>query len=1438
MRLVVAIVLSGRQNVQQRKPACPPGQHRPSPASSTCVGCSAGRFQSFDGEIWLHVCERCAPGRTAPASGSTECGACPAGQHSDRQRQRCSERGLLPGLVMVAATAPLSHSPRQRCPRGQFNHWSRGVLHLRACLDCPTGKYQTVDTSSSWWNTCALCPAGKYSDRVKQNECEPCWVLRAVSATRLQPGSAGARACAATFAAATRRHKRGRPLVLAAGGFGREEKSGMRRPAARRRIPACGAGRYGAMVLQTTHDLPAVARAVAPHWAWRVACHACPVGRFQPQDPSRAARCKACPGGQHAIRAGSKSCSACAVPGIPGCNGKGGGVAEAPPAEFVRCHPGKFARRVASITDACLPCPRGKFKPAASQSPEFPVSIETRALIGCIACPTGKFSADLNKYGGRSQCSLCRPAPLTMAGVNLANFTAQYFGLAQVPRTCMVCATGNAVQAVDKRGAVGLGARCAACSPGEVWTLNVVAVPYEGTCSKCPRGRFAGRRSAVRTCTLCPDGKHQAKLGGSSCRRCPRGKFVRYPRAPDFCYDCSASTPACARRRSHTATNTAVAATHITATAIAKDTEVTVDGLEKLLGSAATPITRAPTFTRKHRNQQQQQQQQQQPTPLPPSNTSVGTASGEGWLQAALSGLDSAVHKIVQRRRRGAVQAALFSDPSHASPSSSHLQVAIACAAGHHIRNVRHRAATRGTRTHALALACMECPPSRFQSEAIIANRASDCKLCPLGLYQPDHGAVGCKLCPAGKHGVRMMQVAFCDVCAPGRFSMFPGARMCVAPTPAPAPTSSPTPEPTTFPTPMPTPLRTSVPSPASAQPIGSSQAPAENMDQMAHAAAVQLGMDPKRVALLLRTDTARETPSACAPGRYRTAGHHSRFVFLNPLFPHPRAAASISELGMSGREWLGASGSGNFNGCRVCPAGMYGRAFKCTAEDQMLDLCDAGGHREGEGVCERCPRGKFQAHEGKQQCWMCPAGKLSVSRAQTDAGGTPKTSSPSALESETDGRGNGAVRCWVPPAMRAVELANSALLARLAELKRQANLVPLLQQRINRLDNKLTFSLHHQSLARGGVAVPPSEGRAALAADQLRRQERAGQRKHDQWREMACWWCMGRKSKPCLMPRLSGTAPEHIPCHDGPSCSQKELWSSVRRNAICGASDDLGACPQRAYHCTVAGATVPSTRASAATTSAHLRLKPCSDGPGCIFRAGTGAQSSQQSASVTAAQTSTRLPTQAPQLHSWMRWRAPLPADAALTHCPEGTHRWWCGDAAPDAESRAAERECLSSRLLACFKCPRGSVWRGAHCSKCASGEEWQVSAVLRSSTCVEVPRWRELQNGQSVGANAAMECPSTAHQWDCAHPKNDHASIAAARSCRAANMLFCMRCPTGSVWHADYSSDFSLEGGVGMQSSPVQGHCTKCAAGSKWAVDARQRASVCLICSLEACV
>ena len=114
-----------------------------------------------------------------------------------------------------------------------------------------------------------------------------------------------------------------------------------------------------------------------------------------------------------------------------------------------------------------------------------------------------------------------------------------------------------------------------------------------------------------------------------------------------------------------------------------------------------------------------------------------------------------------------------------------------------------------------------------------------------------------------------MMQVAFCDVCAPGRFSMFPGARMCVAPTPAPAPTSSPTPEPTTFPTPMPTALRTSVPSPASAQPVGSSQAPAENMDQMAHAAAVQLGMDPKRVALLLHTDTARETPSACAPGQY-----------------------------------------------------------------------------------------------------------------------------------------------------------------------------------------------------------------------------------------------------------------------------------------------------------------------------------------------------------------------------------------------------------------------------------------------------------------------------------------------------------------------------------------------------------------------------------------
>ena len=750
--------LGARLRFPEHQRSCLPGYHRalsgnPVAPTAPCTACSAGHFQTFDGEPWNHVCEPCAPGRVAPSAGATACESCRKGQSTDQQHQRCSEQGLLPGLAVAPASPAPQESPpapRRRCPKGKYSHWSNGALRLRACLNCPAGKYQTSGDTSSWWNICQLCPLGKAAPKAGASSCDPCWVLQALPTKLLQPHGIGAKACASTFAAAARRQDPV-PLLLNAGGFVREILPTTKSPVQTTNMPrapvACGTGRYGTMKLQARHANLASGTAT-PHWVWRVVCQACPIGRFSAA--RHATTCKACPKGTNAVRRGSAACAACKVPGLPGCGGNGGKAESS--TEAVRCAAGKFARRVASYA-ACLPCPRGKYKPGARQRPWLPVSTMTRALVGCVACPTGKFTGDLNSAGGRSECNRCIPAlpgrdAAASSGTALANFTMQNFGRKQMPRTCLVCASGHATLANAKK-------RCTPCRAGTMWVLNTEATPYRAACIPCPRGRYAPRASGtnyVASCYLCPRGQHQSSKGAIACKRCVHGKFVRFPMAPLFCYDCPPNGAECApspvprNKPAQIAANT-------TATAVKEESAATVRALEQLLGAETTivaPIAASAAFAADNRTsktqpiliqQQQQQQQQGKKTNLSSDGVSTdGIFSSDNWLQDALAGLDSAAQKLVRRRRHKAVQqkSQLHVDPSD---HNSHQLAQFTCAPGHYMRtetqpHFRLRAGNQGTDTNVPSLACIECSPSRYQSAVVTAHRAFACKICPLGMYQ------------------------------------------------------------------------------------------------------------------------------------------------------------------------------------------------------------------------------------------------------------------------------------------------------------------------------------------------------------------------------------------------------------------------------------------------------------------------------------------------------------------------------------------------------------------------------------------------------------------------------------------------------------------------------------------------------------------------------
>lgn len=117
---------------------------------AACLACPAGKAANILGQTSLAQCSTCNNGRYAPTPGSSECMLCPAGRY---------------GTTVAPATecAP--------CPTGKFSTVV-GANSAATCLACPN-QQTTLQPGASQLSDCRFCPLGQ-ARFPGGNECAEC----------------------------------------------------------------------------------------------------------------------------------------------------------------------------------------------------------------------------------------------------------------------------------------------------------------------------------------------------------------------------------------------------------------------------------------------------------------------------------------------------------------------------------------------------------------------------------------------------------------------------------------------------------------------------------------------------------------------------------------------------------------------------------------------------------------------------------------------------------------------------------------------------------------------------------------------------------------------------------------------------------------------------------------------------------------------------------------------------------------------------------------------------------------------------------------------------------------------------------------------------------------------------------------------------------------
>ena len=723
---------------------CSEGTYSSTQGSLTCTQCPAGTYSLEYMATSNTVCTPCLAGTYSDA-GATSCTPCPVNTYSNTAGSgsctQCSP-GFFnndPGSTECIGCDARSFLNQNQwgswceyCPTGTYSEYGStsctpcpaGTYHgaIGLCFSCPTGTYSNVVGATYYTcqpcplgqtpnkvegaTSCGLCPAGtiykKFFDLVYCEDCPvgtynpyigsfSCLTCN-TSATPPQysdtPGLSSCKTCPSDY-----------PYYDVA----LKECYSFLKPGLTSGIcrlgyekinditcQKCPTGTY----LEINHCNPDIC--TFGYGVENGVCKICPAGKYsegsspfarQPQVP-----CLSCAAGTYSASPGSSSCTQC-PPRMASAEGS---------KECLYCPEHTY-----ESNRQCIPCPAGSvfFGTGATSA------------SACRFCYAGYY-ADGTTAEGRAKngCMPCKLGTFT----DSKEVDANGFFLSNASKSCKLCAAGTYQNIMGS-------STCKPCPIGTYSTIEGMTSsdPYDLSIFTLGTGGYALSTTRINGCVSCPEGTYNSGPGATSCNSCPEGTYSTSLRATSVsqCLSCPKGT------YSTTIGANALAAcisclpgTYSEspgATSCTKCSEGTYSTTYNAVSSATCIRCQPGTYS-----------------------TTKGAYSPTVCKQCPVDTYyTSSTTTSCTPCPPGSISAAGSTSPSACTP----------CSAGTYAINGSCRLCSGGTYSSTSGSStCTSCPtPGMYTLPG--ATSASDCKLCPTGLYY-DYGVNLCTECPMGMY--------------------------------------------------------------------------------------------------------------------------------------------------------------------------------------------------------------------------------------------------------------------------------------------------------------------------------------------------------------------------------------------------------------------------------------------------------------------------------------------------------------------------------------------------------------------------------------------------------------------------------------------------------------------------------------------------------------
>ena len=720
---------------------CSEGTYSSTQGSLTCTQCPAGTYSLKYMATSNTVCTPCLAG-TYSNAGATSCTPCPVNTYSNTAGSgSCTQ--CSPGFFN---NDPGSTECTGACDPGQYlfqNQWGS------FCLECPRGsisKYASTSctlcpagTYYAGISLCFSCPLGTYSNVVgaTYNTCQPC----PVGSTPNKPEAATS--CGVCPAGTIYKNTYGNPYC-----------------------EDCPSGTYNP---STGHYNP---------YSGQYSCFPCDTSATPPQysDTRGATSCKTCSSDYPYYDSVERECYSFLKPGLSSgiCRL---GYEKINDTTCQKCPTGTYLGVNYCYTDICTfgygvengvckICPAGKYSEGSSP-------YARQRQVQCLSCAAGTYSAS----PGSTSCTECPPRTASAEGSTFCLYCPAH--TYESNRKCIPCPAGSvffgtgatsasACQFCSEGFYANGDAGCKPCKLGTFTDSTEVnangfflsnasgscklcaAGTYQNTltepCKPCPVGTYSTiegmtssdpydlsifipgisgytlSKTRINGCASCPEGTYNSGPGATSCTSCPEGTYSTSLRATSAsqCLSCPVGTYS----------------TTIGAAACISCLPGTYSA-----SPGATSCTSCPegTYSTTYNAVSSTTCIRCQPGTY---STTTGAYSPTVCKQCPVDTYyTSSTTSSCTPCPPGSISATGSTSPSACTP----------CSAGTYAMNGSCRLCSGGTYSStAGSSSCTSCPtPGMYTLPG--AKSASDCKLCPTGLYY-DYGLNLCTECPMGMY--------------------------------------------------------------------------------------------------------------------------------------------------------------------------------------------------------------------------------------------------------------------------------------------------------------------------------------------------------------------------------------------------------------------------------------------------------------------------------------------------------------------------------------------------------------------------------------------------------------------------------------------------------------------------------------------------------------